>query len=70
MFRLEHDVESGEVKEITLSASEVAELESLYNASLENELAYKSEQKKIQDKKDALLSKLGITADEAKLLLG
>ena len=41
MFRLEHDVESGEVKEITLSASEVAELESLYNDSLENELAYK-----------------------------
>jgi flagellar biosynthesis chaperone FliJ len=70
MFRLKHDVQTGKVEEIELSAAELKELETLYDISKKNESALNVELKKIQDQKDALLAKLGITADEAKLLLG
>ena len=70
MFRLEHDVQIGKIEEIELSAAELKELETLYDISKKNESALNVELKKIQDQKDALLAKLGITADEAKLLLG
>ena len=69
MHIIEHNVETGEVKEIEMTAAEVK--------------AYEAEAKKIADaakgrqeaeatkaaEKAALLEKLGITEDEAKLLL-
>ncbi len=70
MHIIEHNVETGEIKEIEMTAVEVK--------------AYETEAKKIADAakvrqeaeaqkaiaKQALLDKLGITAEEAQLLLG
>ncbi|CAB4150044.1 hypothetical protein UFOVP560_23 [uncultured Caudovirales phage] len=62
MFRIEHNVETGEITQIELTPEEIAEIENNAdaNASIEAE---KNAQK------TALLEKLGITADEAALLL-
>ena len=64
MFRIEHDTASGEVKEIALSAEEIAALKS---DKAEDTGAVKVVE--LSTDKAALLAKLGITADEAKLLL-
>jgi hypothetical protein len=69
MFRLEHNVETGEVKEIALTALEIKQIEkeaeeTAAKIAIENTaLVAKATQKA------ALLAKLGITDDEAKLLL-
>lgn len=65
MIRIEHNVETGEIKEIELTAKEIkakADLESAIQtkeADAENKATAKA----------ALLNRLGITAEEAKLLL-
>ena len=69
MFRLEHNIETGEIKQIDLTAGEIKEIEKLQK---ENELALAKEKADAEAKataKAALLSKLGITAEEAVLLL-
>ena len=69
MFKIIHDVETGEITKVDLVGDELAEF-----------IANETEAKKVADKvakefadqqtaKAALLTKLGITADEAKLLL-
>ncbi len=69
MHRLEHDVITGEVKEIPLTNKEIQELQNqatIFAAKIaeeEAQLATKAAEKA------ALLAKLGITDDEAKLLL-
>lgn len=66
MFRIEHNLETGEVKEIKLTAKEVAEKQA-------SDLAESLKMEEAQDKataKAALLDRLGITAEEAALLLG
>jgi len=65
-FRIEHNLETGEVAEIELTAEEIAELSAL---RAETEAKIAAETQKATDKV-ALLTKLGITDDEAKLLLG
>ena len=69
MIRIEHNVETGEIKEIELTAAEIkakeaeaaqtAEKIALENAAHEAKAAEKA----------ALLAQLGITEDQAKLLL-
>lgn len=67
--RIEIDCSTGEVKEIELTDAEVAEL--AYQAELAAEA--KAEEERIAAEKAvakaALLDRLGITEDEAKLLL-
>jgi hypothetical protein len=65
-FRIEHNLETGEVIEIELTAEEIAELSAL-RAETETRIA--AESQKATDKA-ALLAKLGITEDEVQLLLG
>ena len=63
--KLIHNIETGEITEIELTPAELAE------AALETELAnarFAAENVQISEKA-ALLAKLGITDDEAKLLL-
>lgn len=64
-FRIEHNLETGEVLEIELTAEEIAELQDIK--------ANVDAQKQVETikavEKAALLAKLGITEDEAKLLL-
>ena len=60
-----HDAQTGEIIDREMTADEMKEYESLINSlAVENDAIAKS----AADKK-ALLAKLGITADEAKLLL-
>lgn len=70
MFRIEHNVETGEIIEIALTQSEIAAEEK--NAKLRAELESKAEAE-AQAKKNArsiLLEKLGITEEEAAVLFG
>lgn len=70
MIRIEHNIETGEISEVELTAAEVKQRES-------DAIAYAKSKTDVQqaaaDKaaaKAALFAKLGITADEAALLLG
>jgi hypothetical protein len=62
LFKIEHNAETGEIKEIELTAQEIAEkqLEAQSQQELETIKA---------TQKAALLERLGITDDEAALLL-
>ena len=70
MIRIEHNVETGEITEIELTAEEIKdiqerqELAAIRNAAAEAEAQVKAEAKA------TLLAKLGITEEEAALLLG
>jgi hypothetical protein len=70
MIKIDHNVETNEITEIELSAKEIAELKENAEAIskklsiINEELAAKAAEKA------ALLAKLGITEDEARLLLG
>jgi hypothetical protein len=61
----EHNVETNEAVEREMSTQELAQLQK-DKTKAENELTVATQAKA---DKDALLAKLGITADEAKLLL-
>ena len=65
-FRIEHNIETGEVLEIELTAEEL-DILAIEKAKVEAEIESK---KTKATEKAALLAKLGITDDEAKLLLG
>jgi len=65
LFKIEHNVETGEIKEIPLTPEEILELEK-NQAKIETEL--QTETAKAAEKQ-AILDKLGITAEQAKLLL-
>jgi hypothetical protein len=70
MFRIEHNVETGEIIEIELTAEEKAELQLQYEKSKAEAKAIKAEADAKEVARQALLDKLGITAEEAQLLLG
>jgi hypothetical protein len=65
-----YDAVTGETKEVTYTAEQQAEIEL---ATKQTEAAAKKREAQAivaKAAKDALLSKLGITSEEAKLLLG
>jgi hypothetical protein len=65
LFRIEQNVQTGEITQIDLTESEIAELHK------QDEIIKLEELKvlELEQQKAALLVKLGITADEAKLLI-
>jgi len=63
MFIQEHNCETGEITQRALTAEEIAQRQAEYETEQEAKTA------KAQARQ-ALLDKLGITEDEAKLLLG
>jgi hypothetical protein len=65
LFKVIHNVTTGEIEQIDLTADEIAVIEA-DEAALIAEAEAKA---KTEADKEALLAKLGITADEAKLLL-
>ena len=69
MFRIEHNVETGEIKQIELSAAETKQLEKQYAQAKADNDAEKAEAQENLQAKTTLLNRLGITAEEAKLLL-
>jgi len=70
MFRVEHDIATGEVKEIPLTAAEIKAIEKLQKEAALNRELLKTEAKAKATAKAALLAKLGITEEEARILLG
>lgn len=69
MFRIEHNVETGEIKKITMTAAEIKEREEEIAANLAAIAAQEKAAAQEAADKAALLAKLGISEDEAKLLL-
>lgn len=62
MIRIEHNLETGEITEIPLTPEEIADFKLREKEAKAAEIAQ-------QKSKDELLTKLGITAEEAALLL-
>ena len=73
VFRIEHNVETGEITQIDLTPEEIADIEArqakLQAEQAEQETARQAEADAAAAAKAALLTKLGITEEEAKLLL-
>jgi len=67
--KLSVNVETGEQSLIDLTTDEVADFEAGVKALQDETVTAKAKVKADKDNKAALLVKLGITADEAKLLL-
>ena len=70
MIRIEHNVTTGEIKEIELSDNEVAELEAGYAQAKLKADQEKAEANAKATQRQAILSRLGITEEEARILLG
>jgi hypothetical protein len=68
-FKIEHNVQTGEITEIALTAEELQELESARAVAQAAYVAQAAAEAAKAADKAALLERLGITADEAKLLL-
>jgi hypothetical protein len=69
MFRVEHNVETDEIIEIQLTAEEIVKREKEHLEAQEKLNKLIAEENATFAAKAALLEKLGITEDEAKLLL-
>lgn len=69
MFRVEHNVETGEIKQIELSNAEIKELEKSYSEQKVKADKEQAEAEARATAKAALLAQLGITEEQAKLLL-
>ena len=65
-----HNATTGEVEVRELTEAEIAELKNAEDSSKAETAKLALEEEVKATAKDALLSRLGITADEAKLLLG
>jgi hypothetical protein len=70
MFKIEHDTATGEIKEISLTATEIKEIEKLQKANQIVLAAAQAEADAKEIAKTALLDRIGLTADELKTILG
>jgi len=69
MIRIEHNVETGEITEIELTAAEIKDIQERQKKAEARNVAAQAEAEAKAAEKAALLERLGITADEAALLL-
>jgi hypothetical protein len=69
MFHKIHNVQTGEIIEVGLTAQEVTELETQYAEAKAKSDAKQAEAEAKVAAKIALLAQLGITEEQAKLLL-
>ena len=70
MFRIEHNVETGEIKQIELTPEESTELEQQYAQAQAAQAVKQAEAEAKAAQRQALLERLGITEEEARILLG
>jgi hypothetical protein len=68
-FKIEHNVQTNEIIEIPLNDKEIKEIEKSRLAAAKAQLAAAEAKAKADADKAALLARLGLTEDEAKLLL-
>lgn len=69
LTKIIHDVASGEIVEVALTAAEVTALEKEWAKEAKRIKEEETEADAKETAKAALLTKLGITAEEARLLL-
>jgi hypothetical protein len=69
MHKIIHNVETGEITQVELTPEEVAEFEAAVAEAEAQQLTLQQEENAKAIEKTALLAQLGITADQAKLLL-
>ena len=69
-FKIEHNVVSDEIVEISLTQKEIKELEEVRAAAQSEQAIRDVENAQKASDKAALLSQLGITEEQAKLLIG
>ena len=70
MHIIEHNVETGEIKQIELSPSEIKVYEAEAKKYAEESAKRLAEQTQKVADRAALLARMGLTEDEARLLLG
>jgi hypothetical protein len=70
MIKIEHDTATNIITEIELSAAEIKEIEKLQKEAVEKNLLMQTETESKAAQRQAILDKLGLTADEAQLLIG
>ena len=68
-FKIEHNVKTGEILEIPLTEKEIKELEELRANAAKEQATFEAAKTKAEADKAALLARLGLTAEEAALLL-
>jgi|688.fasta_scaffold475995_3 hypothetical protein len=70
MFKIIHDTYSNEIIEVPLTNAEIAQLKK-DAAAFEKQIEKENAQQELKSaQRQAILDRLGLTADEAKLLLG
>ena len=70
LTKIVHDVATGEILEIELSASEIKEIEKVQDKDNKAQAAAATAATQKAADRAALLTQLGITEEQAKLLLG
>jgi len=70
MIKIEHNIETGEIIETELTEEEIAEIKATSDLIAERQAILNQELAAKAHEKAALLAKLGITEEEAQLLLG
>lgn len=70
MFKIEHNVETGEIKQIDLTADEIKQIEKLQKVGAVENAKEQAEIEAKQIAKAAILDRIGLTADELKTILG
>ena len=69
MFRIENDTATGEVKEIPLTANEIKVIEKLQKEAAEKNVIQEAEAQAKAIQRQAILDRLGLTSEEASLLV-
>jgi hypothetical protein len=69
LTKMLHDVQTGEITEVDFTVEEVKQVEADRKINEKKNLTDKAEAEAKATAKEALLSRLGITAEEARLLL-
>lgn len=69
MFKIEHNVQTGEIIEVPLTEEEIADVLARQEAAKPKVKALEKEIIQTNAKRKLILEKLGITEEEAKLLL-
>ena len=70
MFKIEHNVETNEIKEIDLTTAEIKEIEKLQKEAAIKNIKEQAEAEAKAAEKQAIADRLGLTLDELKLLIG
>lgn len=69
MFKIDHNIETNEIVKIDLTAEEIAQREEDHHSAQDRIEKLKLEEKAIKDAKISAYVKLGLTEQEALLLL-